>query len=49
MALRKLVMLYLRQAGYLSILTSKKMNPNLWNMHLSKCRELARDLFEDDS
>ena len=47
-ALRKLVLLYLRQAGFGSILTSKKMNPTLWTLHIAKCRELMRDLFDQD-
>ena len=37
-AIRKLVFLYLREKSRLSIMTSKKMNMDLWTMHFAKCR-----------
>lgn len=45
-AVKKMVFYYLREINRFSIMTSKKMNPKLWKLHFSKCREILTFLFE---
>jgi len=47
-AVRKLVLAFLRGSGVCSIMTSKKMNPSLWKLHLEKERELVGFLFREE-
>jgi hypothetical protein len=46
--MRIIIKNYLRFHARCSILTSKKMNPLLWEDHLKKIRELYDYLFENN-